>query len=178
LAAEENMDPVDLMMQLLQRAEQDNLNERVIGRNMGEEDIQTFMKWPFTAITTDGGIDDSHPRGQGAFPRVLATYVRDKNVLSLSEAIRKMTSLPARNLGITDRGVLKQGLAADLVLFDPNSIQDHATFKDSLQYSTGIDAVWVNGELVWDKGNVTDARPGRIIRRQNAKNVADYRELE
>jgi N-acyl-D-amino-acid deacylase len=170
LAAEENMDPVDLMMQLLQRAEQDNLKERVIGRNMGEEDIQTFMKWPFTAITTDGGIDDSHPRGQGAFPRVLATYVRDKNVLSLSEAIRKMTSLPAHNLGITDRGVLKQGLAADLVLFDPDSIQDHATFKDSLQYSTGIDAVWVNGELVWDKGNVTDARPGRIIRRQNAKN--------
>ena len=81
-----------------------------------------------------------------------------------------MTSLPARNLGITDRGTLKQGFAADLVLFNPESIQDHATFEDSLQYSTGVDAVWVNGELVWDKGRVTDARPGKIIRRQNAKN--------
>lgn len=170
LAIEEELDPADLMMQLLQRAERDGLNERVIGRNIGEQDIQTFMQWPFTAITTDGGIDDSHPRGQGTFPRVLASYVRDKNVVSLSEAIRKMTSLPAHNLGIADRGTLRQGFAADLVLFDPDSIQDHATFEDSLQYSTGIDAVWVNGELVWNKGSVTDARPGKIIRRNNAKN--------
>ena len=168
LAIEGELDPVDLMMQLLQRAERDGLNERVIGRNIGEQDIQTFMQWPFTAITTDGGIDDSHPRGQGTFPRFLANYVREKNVVSLSEALRKMTSLPASNLGITDRGTLKQGYAADLVLFDPDSIQDHATFENSLQYSTGIDAVWVNGELVWDKGSVTDARPGKIIRRQNA----------
>jgi len=169
LAIEEGLDPADLMMQLLQRAEREGLNERVIGRNIGEQDIQTFMQWPFTAITTDGGIDDSHPRGQGTFARVLASYVRDKNVVSLSEAIRKMTSLPADNLGISDRGTLKQGFAADLVLFDPDSIQDHATFEDSLQYSTGIDAVWVNGELVWNKGSVTNARPGQIIRRQNTK---------
>ncbi|MBT6035128.1 MAG: amidohydrolase family protein, partial [Kordiimonadaceae bacterium] len=98
LAIEKNTDPVSLMMEMLQRAERDDLNERVIGRNIGEEDIKTFMKWPYTAITTDGGIDDSHPRGQGTFARVLASYVRDKNVLPLSEAIRKMTSLPARNL--------------------------------------------------------------------------------
>ena len=169
LATEKNMDPVDLLMELLQRAERENLNERVIGRNIAEGDIEMFMKWPFTAITTDGGIDDSHPRGQGTFPRVLATYVGDKNLLSLSEAVRKMTSLPAKNLGITDRGILKSGLAADLVLFDPGTVQDHASFEDSLQYSTGIDAVWVNGELVWDKGDVTDARPGRIIRRHNTK---------
>ena len=161
------MDPIDPMMRLLQRAERDDLNERVIGRNICQADIETFMQWPFTAITTDGGIDDSHPRGQGTFSRVLATYVRDKQVLTLSEAIRKMTSLPAHNLGIADRGILQQGFAADLVLFDPASIQDHATFDDSLQYSTGIDAVWVNGELVWDKGDVTDARPGQLIRRQN-----------
>ncbi len=167
LADEKNMDPVDLMMQLLQRAEKDYLNERVIGRNIGREDIETFMKWPFTAITTDGGIDDSHPRGQGTYARVLATYVRGNQVLTLAEAIRKMTSLPARNLGITDRGILKQGLAADLVLFDPSTVQDHASFENSLQYSTGIDAVWVNGELVWDKGSVTSARPGRVIRRPN-----------
>lgn len=170
LASEKNMDPVSLMMELLQRAEQGNLNERVIGRNIGEEDIQTFMKWSYTAITTDGGINDSHPRGQGTFSRVLASYVRDKNVISLSEAIRKMTSLPADNLGLTNRGIIKQGFAADLVLFDPASIQDHATFENSLQFSTGIDAVWVNGKLVWDKGNVTSARPGQIIRRNNPEN--------
>lgn len=169
LATEGNTSPVDLMMQLLQRAERDKLNERVIGRNIGTQDIETFMKWPFTAITTDGGIDDSHPRGQGTFPRVLASYVRDNKVLTLSEAIRKMTSLPASNLGITDRGTLVQGLAADLVLFDPDSIQDHATFDDSLQYSTGVAAVWVNGELVWDKGSATEARPGKIIRRANSR---------
>ena len=170
LAVEKNLDPADLMMQLLQHAEEDNLMERVIGRNISEEDIQTFMQWPYTAITTDGGINDSHPRGQGTFPRVLANYVRDKNVISLSEAIRKMTSLPANNLGISNRGIIKQGYAADLVLFDPASIQDHATFENSLQYSTGIDAVWVNGELVWDKDTVTTARPGQIIRRHNANN--------
>lgn len=170
LAIEKNLSSTDLMMQLLQRAEDNNLIERVIGRNIGEEDIQSFMRWPYTAITTDGGIDDSHPRGQGTFARVLASYVRDKNVLSLSEAIRKMTSLPANNLGILDRGIVKEGFAADLVLFDPATIQDHATFENSLQYSTGIDAVWVNGELVWDKGRSTNARPGQTILRHNVKN--------
>lgn len=167
LAIEKNMDPVDLMMELLQRAERENLNERVIGRNIGEEDIRTFMKWPYTAITTDGGIDDSHPRGQGAFARVLASYVRDKNVISLSEAIRKMTSLPASNLGILNRGMIRINYAADLVLFDPATIQDNATFENSLQYSTGVDAVWVNGELVWNKGRAAKLRPGQIIRRHN-----------
>ncbi|MCC3859928.1 N-acyl-D-amino-acid deacylase family protein [Pseudemcibacter aquimaris] len=170
LAIEKNKDPVDLMMELLQRAERENLHERVIGRNIGDADIEAFMKWPFTAITTDGGIDDSHPRGQGAFARVLARYVRDKKVISLSEAIRKMTSLPASNLGITDRGLIKKGYAADLVLFNPATIQDNASFENSLQYSSGIAAVWVNGELVWNKDVVTDARPGKIIRRQNINN--------
>jgi N-acyl-D-amino-acid deacylase len=165
LATDQKIDPVDLLMTLLLRAEKENLKEYVIGRNMGEQDITNFMEWPFTAITTDGGIDDSHPRGQGAFPRVLSRYVRDKGLLSLTEAIRKMTSLPAKNLGITNRGTIKVGYAADLVLFDPETVQDHATFEDSLQYSTGIEAVWVNGELVWNKGHATDARPGQIIRR-------------
>ena len=166
LATEKNVNPVDLLMELLLRAEKENLNERVIGRNIGDEDIENFMRWPFTAITTDGGIDDSHPRGQGSFPRVLALYVREKGVLSLRQAIRKMTSLPAKTLGISGRGLIKQGFAADLVLFDPERIQDHATFEDSLQYSTGIEAVWVNGELVWHNGKATTARPGQIIRRQ------------
>jgi len=170
LALEKNIDPVDLMMELLQRAERDDLYERVIGRNIGEADIETFMKWPFTAITTDGGIDDSHPRGQGAFARVFTRYVRENKVISLSEAIRKMTSLPASNLGITDRGLIKKGYAADLVLFDPSIIRDNATFENSLQYSSGISAVWVNGVLVWNNDAATEARPGQIIRRQNINN--------
>ena len=140
--------------------------------NINENDIQKFMEWPYTSITTDGGINDSHPRGQGSFSRVLASYVRDKNILSLTEAIRKMTSLPANSLGIANRGIIKKGYAADLVLFDPNAIQDHATFEKPLQYSTGIDAVWVNGELVWNKGRVTNARPGQIIRRVGTISVS------
>ncbi|MDC0111113.1 D-aminoacylase [Emcibacteraceae bacterium] len=172
LATRENIDPIDLMMDLLQRAERDNIKERIIGRNINENDIQKFMEWPYTSITTDGGINDSHPRGQGSFSRVLASYVRDKNILSLTEAIRKMTSLPANSLGIANRGIIKKGYAADLVLFDPNAIQDHATFEKPLQYSTGIDAVWVNGELVWNKGRVTNARPGQIIRRVGTISVS------
>jgi N-acyl-D-amino-acid deacylase len=167
LAREQKIEPVDLLMKLLVRAEKENLKESVIGRNMGEQDIANFMEWPFTAITTDGGIDDSHPRGQGTFPRVLALYVRERGLMTLSEAIRKMTSLSARNLGIAERGSIKVGFAADLIIFDPMTIQDHATFEHSLQYSTGVSAVWVNGELVWNNGSATPARPGQIIRRSS-----------
>ncbi len=166
IAIQENMEPVDLLMDLLQTADKENLRQSIIGRNMSEVDIENFMKWPYTAITTDGGIDGRHPRGQGTFARVLSSYVRDKGVLSLNEAIRKMTSLTASNLGIKNRGMLKQGYAADLLIFDASTITDHATFDDPLQYSTGIKAVWVNGELVWQNDKETGARPGQIVRRK------------
>jgi N-acyl-D-amino-acid deacylase len=169
IADEANVDPVDMLMKLLQNADENDLDESIIGRNISEVDIQNFMKWPFTAITTDGGIDDRHPRGQGTYARVLARYVRDKNVLSLSEAIKKMTSLPAQNLGIKNRGMIKEGYAADLVVFDPVAVQDHATFEDPIKYSTGVSGVWVNGELVWDNGKATSVRPGQIIRREGQK---------
>ena len=130
------------------------------------EDIKNFMQWPYTAITTDGGIDDAHPRGQGTYPRVLGKYVREMGILSLPEAIRKMTSLSASNLGITTRGIIKAGLAADLVLFNPETITDHATFENSLQFSTGIDSVWVNGEIAFREGASTQARPGQILKRE------------
>jgi N-acyl-D-amino-acid deacylase len=165
IAIEENVDPVDLLMELLQKAEKEDLHESIIGRNIGEQDIVNFMKWSFTSITTDGSIDGRHPRGQGSFARVLARYVRENEVLSLSEAIRKMTSLTASNLGLSHRGEIKQGFAADIVVFDPDTIADHATFEDPLQYSTGVRAVWVNGELVWENSEETGARPGQIVRR-------------
>ncbi|MFP6808873.1 MAG: D-aminoacylase [Pseudomonadales bacterium] len=166
IAITKNVDPVDLLMTLLQAAEKEDLYESIIGRNIGEQDITNFMRWPYTSITTDGGIDGRHPRGQGSFARVLAHYVREKEVLSLSEAIRKMTSLTASSLGISHRGEIKQGYAADVVVFDADMIADHATFDDPLQYSTGVKAVWVNGELVWEEGKETGARPGLIVRRR------------
>lgn len=167
IASEENKDPVDLLMEILQDA--DNAKQRVgiIGRNISEDDIASYIRWPYAAITTDGSIDGAHPRGQGAFARVLSRYVRDLEVITLQEAIRKMTSLPASNLGLTTRGMIREGLAADLVLFDPATVQDHATFAEPLQYSTGISAVWVNGELVFKDGETTDARPGKILKREN-----------
>ena len=166
IADMENLKPVDLLMEILQSAEKAKIRVGVIGRNIGDEDIKNYMQWPYTAITTDGGIDDAHPRGQGTFPRVLGKYVREMGILSLPEAIRKMTSLTASNLGITTRGTIKAGLAADIVLFDPATITDHATFENSLQFSTGIDTVWVNGEIVYSNGVSTQARPGRILKRE------------
>lgn len=157
--------PVDQLMTMLQQGEKDGERIGVIGRNMGEVDIINYMQWPYTAITTDGEIDGSHPRGQGTFPRVLGRYIREKNVLSLEEAIRRMTSLAADNLGIKSRGLIKEGLAADIILFDPNTIIDHATFEDPLNYSTGVAAMWVNGTLVYEKGEPTENYPGKIIRR-------------
>lgn len=165
ISKEEGIDPVDLLMRMVQVTTAQNMGEKIIGRNIGEKDIQSFMQWPFSSISSDGKVDDRHPRGQGTFPRVLAKYVRENGVLSLPEAIRKMTSLTAQTLGLTDRGVLQTGYAADLVLFDPATITDHGTFTDPVQYATGVKVVWVNGMLVWQNGKATASRPGKILRR-------------
>ena len=166
IALENNVEPVDMLMDLLQTADRDNLRQSIIGRNIYEGDIENFIKWPHTGITSDGSIDDRHPRGQGAFTRVLARYVWEMGVLSLSEAIRKMTSLTASTLGFSNRGLIKEGYIADLVVFDPATIADHGTFDDPVQYSTGVKAVWVGGEMVWKNDQQTGARPGKIIRRE------------
>ena len=106
----------------------------------------------------------AHPRAYGSFARVLAKYVRDENVISLEEAIRKLAALPARNLRIDRRGELKEGYYADVVVFDPETIQDHATFVDPHQYATGMIHVFVNGEQVIRNGEHTGATPGRVVR--------------
>jgi N-acyl-D-aspartate/D-glutamate deacylase len=117
-------------------------------------------------VSSDGGIGIKHPRGAGTYPRVLGHYVREQKLLALEEAVRKMTSLPAWRLRLMDRGIVKPGNVADLVLFDPATVIDNSTYEEPFRLATGIDKVWVSGELVWDGGKVTGARPGRVLQRR------------
>jgi N-acyl-D-aspartate/D-glutamate deacylase len=139
-----------------------------------EADLALAMKQPWVAVGSDGSalaIDGPlragvpHPRNFGTFPRVLGRYVRELKVISLEEAIRKMTTLPASILGLSDRGAIKDGQWADLVIFDPATVADRATFEDPFQYPVGIDTVLVNGQVVLDEGQHTNARPGKILKR-------------
>jgi N-acyl-D-amino-acid deacylase len=137
----------------------------IIGTSMQEEDIEVLMAWPHTNICTDGSLDDLHPRGAGAFPRVLGRYVRERGLLSLEEAVHKMTGLSAKHMGFADRGIIRPGSAADLVLFDPHTVIDHATPQNPGALSNGISKVWVNGQIVFEDGRETGLRPGRFIAR-------------
>ena len=142
-----------------------------------EADLALAMKQPWVAVGSDGSslaIDGPlragvpHPRNFGTFPRVLGRYVRELKVIALEEAVRKMTSLPASILGLADRGAIKEGMWADLVIFDPATIADKATFEDPFQYPVGIDTVLVNGTVVLDEGKHTNARPGKVLKRPSA----------
>jgi N-acyl-D-aspartate/D-glutamate deacylase len=142
----------------------------VAPRSMNEEQKWLALKAPFVAIDVDSPLADprtapsAHARAFGAFPRVIAKYVRQDSALSLVDAIRRMTSLPANILRLTDRGRLSVGMKADLLVFDPEKIQDNATYEKPLQYSTGIDYMLVNGVAVISEGKLTAARPGTVIR--------------
>ncbi len=139
-------------------------------KSMNEEQKHQAMRAPFMAFDTDASplnpdsVDAAHPRAFGAFPRVLAKYVREESVIPLEEAIRKMTALPADILRLDDRGRIAEGMVADLVVFDPESVQDRATFTEPLRYAEGMHYVIVNGEPVIDAGLGTSARPGAVIR--------------
>jgi N-acyl-D-amino-acid deacylase len=137
----------------------------IIGTSMDEADLSKFAANALTFICSDGGLSGRHPRGYGAFPRVLATYVREQKVLDLPRAINKMTGAPAAYLGLTGRGTIALQQKADLVVFDPATIQDRGTKTDPAQSPTGVAYVVVNGQVVLDNGTMTDARPGRAIRR-------------
>jgi N-acyl-D-aspartate/D-glutamate deacylase len=143
----------------------------VAPESMNEEQKREALRAPFVAIETDSPpanpatAASSHPRAFGAFPRVLAKYVREEKVLTLEDAIRRMTSLPANRLGLGDRGRIAPGMAADLVLFDPDRIRDTATFTDPLRFAEGVDYLLVNGEPVIDAGRLTDRKPGQVLRR-------------
>lgn len=135
-----------------------------------EGDVQRIMRHPLTMIASDGrltrpGEGVPHPRAYGTFPRVLGVYVREKNVLPLEEAIRKMTSLPAARLALPDRGRVREGAMADLVVFDAATVSDRGTFEKPHQYPVGIEHVLVNGVAVVSDGAMTSARPGRVLKR-------------
>lgn len=137
---------------------------------MDEGDVERIMRHPMTMIASDGSLNRPgegvpHPRGYGTFPRVLGVYAREKGVLSLPEAVRKMTSMPAARLGLADRGRIAEGLVADVTIFDPATVKDRATFTAPHQYPEGIPYVIVNGVPVVDAGAFTANRPGRVLRR-------------
>jgi dihydroorotase/N-acyl-D-amino-acid deacylase len=140
---------------------------------MSEDNVKLQLQQPWIKIGTDaaGPEPDSvrgllHPRSYGTYPRILGRYVRDEHVLTIEDAVRKMSSAVATRLAIADRGVLGEGMFADIVIFDPATVIDRATFEQPKQLSTGVRDVWVNGTLVWRDGAHTGAKPGHILRGQ------------
>ncbi|MDB3951012.1 D-aminoacylase [Gammaproteobacteria bacterium] len=136
---------------------------------INSDDVDRIMQHPMTSIASDGpitvfGVGSPHPRTYGTFARVLGRYVRDRNILSLEEAIRKMTSLPANILSIDRRGLIKEGYYADISIFDPATIIDKATFEEPHQYAEGINSVIVNGKIVVENGAHNGNRPGKVLR--------------
>jgi dihydroorotase/N-acyl-D-amino-acid deacylase len=135
---------------------------------ISEDDLVRILKYPYTMIATDGEVPifnraAPHPRSYGTFARVLSVYVREKHAITLEDAVRKMTSFPAQRLGLTDRGVLRPGMKADIAVFDPATVRDMATFEKPHQYAQGFSTVIVNGQVVFENGTVTAARPGMVL---------------
>jgi N-acyl-D-amino-acid deacylase len=142
--------------------------DMIIGTSMQPDDVAALIMWPHSNICTDGALIDLHPRGAGAFTRVLGRYVREQGLLRLEEAVHKMSGLAAAHMGFVDRGLIRPGMAADLVLFDPDRVVDNATPQEPSALSSGIMKVWVNGVLVYEHGGETGARPGRFLARRGA----------
>jgi len=135
---------------------------------MAEEDLERILRHPATMVASDGevptfGRNNPHPRSYGTFARVLAVYAREKQLLTLEEAIRKMSSFPAARLGLADRGILRAGMKGDIAVFDPARVRDTATFDQPHQYAEGFSHVIVNGQVVYEDGAMTAARPGRVL---------------
>lgn len=142
---------------------------QMVYRVMDESDVQNIMRQPFTMIASDSGVRNfgsgvPHPRGYGNNARVLGRYVRELKIITLEDAIRKMTSLPAQTFGLHDRGLIKEGFAADLVIFDENTVTDKATFEAPHQYAEGFSSVIVNGAIVFDGQKMTGAMTGQPLR--------------
>ncbi len=160
IAASEGITPVDLYMKIVRDG-----GAGVVCRSMTEADIKVFYKQPWVMVSSDGGVGSRHPRGAGTYPRVLGRFVRQWHWLTLPEAIRKMTSLPASRLRLTDRGLIRRSYKADLVLFDPATVIDNATFEKPMLISEGVKRVFVNGAEVWRDGATTGNLPGKALRR-------------
>jgi len=164
-----NKDPIDALFDFL--IEDPNAGVAVFG--MSQPDVTLALQQPWVAIDNDSsgaspegilGQEHPHPRAYGTFPRILRKYVREEKALTLEDAIRKMSALPAQRLRLTDRGVLKAGMWADIVVFDPATVRDLATFDNPNQLSEGMDYVLVNGVPVVDRGKMTGTLPGKVLR--------------
>jgi N-acyl-D-amino-acid deacylase len=172
IAAMWKEDPIDALCDLLIR---DKAFTEVAVFGMSEPDVTLALKQPWVSIDNDSqgtapdgllGQEHPHPRAYGTFPRILRKYVREEHVLTLEDVIRKFTALPAQRMRLTDRGVLKQGMWADVVVFDPATIRDLATFEQPNQLSQGMDYVLVNGVPVIADGKMTGKLPGKVLRGQ------------
>lgn len=169
IAKDEGKDPLETIMDIVLA---DRGNTDRVTFEMSEEDMQAALKHPLVSICTDSGTSAedgifsrarSHPRAWGSMARILGHYVREVKLITLEEAVRKMTSLPASRLRLHDRGLLRPGMAADVVAFDPDTVRERSTYADPNHYSQGFEYVAVNGELVIDGGKITEARPGRPL---------------
>ena len=163
LAAKAGVAPEEYALQLLEKGD-----ASLVSFNMSEGDIETIMRQSWTMTCTDGdlprfGVGKPHPRAYGAFPRKLALYVREREVIDLPFAIRSMTSLPAAVFGMKDRGLLRPGAWADVLIFDPDKVRDTATYVEPHRLATGMVHILVNGELVMDSGQFTRQLPGRVV---------------
>lgn len=166
IARERGTDAPTAAIALIHEAQAADGSVNVIATSMDERDIAKFIAWPNANISSDGMLHNMHPRGAGAFTRVLRVYVREQKLLTLQEAVHKMSGLSAQHMGLRDRGEIRPGELADLVLFDPATVADRSTTKDPEALSTGIARVWVNGTLVYRDGKATGAFPGRVLRRE------------
>jgi N-acyl-D-amino-acid deacylase len=170
IAAERQAGPAETLVELLRQSEArrratGDAGEAIIGTSMTEPDVERLMAWPHANICTDGSLDGEHPRGYGSFTRVLGLYVRERHVMTLEEAVHKMSALAAAHVGLVDRGLVREGMAADLVVFDPATVIDRATMSAPHALSDGVRSVWVNGAVVYADGRATAARPGKGLRR-------------
>jgi N-acyl-D-aspartate/D-glutamate deacylase len=158
VAKDRKTTPVELFIQIVRDG-----GAGVVCTSMVDDDMRAFYQQPWVMVASDGGIGARHPRGAGTFPRVLGRYVRDEKWLSLPEAIRKMTSAPAERLKLAGRGRIVAGAIADLVLFNPKTIIDRSTFSDPGILPTGMEKVFVGGELVWEAGKPVPTKSGKVL---------------
>ncbi len=157
--------PAQALVRIIRDGEAAGESGYIVATSMSESDIRSFLQWEHSSICSDGAID-GHPRGHGAFTRVLGRYVREQKIMPLEKAVYKMTGLPAESLGINNRGLIKPGYYADLVLFNPETVADQATIENPKALSAGVEKVWVNGQVVFEQQKSTGARSGKLVKRQ------------
>ncbi|HLJ54619.1 MAG TPA: D-aminoacylase [Chthonomonadaceae bacterium] len=169
IATQTGRDAIDVIQEIVHTAHDPGktASEGVVVTAMTDADLDAFIADPHIMFCSDGGLHGSHPRGAGSFPRVLGVYVRERHVLTLPQAVHKMTGLPAQRMGFRDRGHIAHGMKADIVVFDPATVRDTATTANPQSPPVGIPYVFVNGQLVVDNGAVTGRHPGAVLRHES-----------